>query len=119
MYICVVFTTFCQYIVFLFFPPVSPDTRQFSPSIVSCGQSGGTYDVTVRWNANNTDGADINNYYVTLLDSLGVSMEFAVTDNNFTVNGLNCSANHSVSVVARSCAGNSTEATTIITNPGE
>lgn len=86
---------------------------------MSCFQSGGTYDVTVQWNTNNTGGADIDNYYVTLLDSLGVSMEFAMTDNNFTVNGLNCSANHSVSVVARSCAGNSTKATTTITNPGE
>ena len=110
-----------MYIVFLFFPPVSPDTRQFSPPIVSCGQSGGTYSVTVRWNTNNTGGADINNYYVTLLDldSLGVPMEFPMTGNNFTVNGLDCSANRSVSVFADNCAGNSTKATTTITNPGE
>lgn len=86
---------------------------------MSCGQSGGTYNITVQWNTDNTGGAVIENYYVRLPGSIGPFSEFVMARNPFTVTGLSCSADQAVIVIAENCAGNSTEATTMIRNPGE
>ena len=86
---------------------------------MSCGQSNGAYDVIIRWSIDNTGGADISYTVTQLINSTGDLLEFVMADNNFTVNGLTCSANHTVSVIAENCAGASSKATITITNPGE
>ena len=82
---------------------------------MSCGQSNGAYDVIIQWSIDNTGGADIS-YTVTVINSTGDLLELVMADNSFTVNGLTCSANHTVSVIAENCAGASSKATITITN---